>query len=326
VKKILKLAVGFGIGGLLLWLFLRNVDIASLANAAAGLETAGIVLAPICLAVGYACRVQRWRIMLRPRNPALGFGRPAVAFLAATAVNNLVPLRAGDALRCFGFGRWLGVAPGAVMGTMLVERLLDLIALLAAFALAVFLLTPSGGWISLGAVALAFAVSVACVLALLVHPTVVSGLVPWLLRLARWFSLEVATRLEGFLTSLRDALTDLSVSRKQMALVAWTLPVWVFEGATFWIVASFMPALPVPQAAWLAMPAGTLATLLPTTPGHVGPFDYAAQMATLALGNPLVEATAFVLIVHAVLWASTTFVGLLCFAIWSFASGGKAAT
>jgi uncharacterized protein (TIRG00374 family) len=326
MKRALRLVIGFGLGGLFLWLSLRHVDLGALVAAAGSVDGAGLLLAPLCLSIGYGCRVLRWRMMLAPHNPALGYGRPAAALLAATAVNNLVPLRAGDALRCFGFSNWLGVVPGAVMGTMLVERLLDLIALLLAFGAAVWLLAPTGsGWGAFGVLALGFAVIGAGVLALVTRPVLLEALLSWAFGLGRRLGPKAQVAIEGFVIPLRTALSGLSARQTQAALVAWTIPVWFFEGATFWAVALFMPALTAPVAAWLAMPAGTLATLLPTTPGHVGPFDYAAQMASLALENPLIEATAFVLIVHAVLWVTTTVAGLVCLAIWALADTKKAA-
>jgi glycosyltransferase 2 family protein len=317
----LKLCFGIVLGGFFLWLALRNVDLSALAIVTQDVNIAGLVLAALCLVLGYACRVQRWRMMLRAHNPALGFARPAVAFYAATAVNNLVPLRMGDALRCVGFTRWLGVSSGAVLGTMLVERLLDLIALLLGFALAVWLLAPTGaGWRKMGLLALGMAIVGAGALVLLPRLGV------WATKAVDRFGPKVSLRLDSVLTPLRNALGDLSTRRRQVALVGWTLPVWLFEGATFWVVALAMPALRAPVAAWLALPAGTLATLLPTTPGHIGAFDYAAQTATLAFGNPLVEATAFVLVIHAVLWATTTSIGLVCLAVWALfpaAGGGR---
>ena len=101
------------------------------------------------------------------------------------------------------------------------------------------------------------------------------------------------------------------------ALIAWSVPVWLFEAATYWALARAMPSLPHPEASWLAMPVGTLSTLLPSTPGHVGTFDFFTQTATAAVGNPLVAATAFALIVHAVLWLSTTLAGGACLLIWT---------
>ena len=59
------------------------------------------------------------------------------------------------------------------------------------------------------------------------------------------------------------------------------------------------------------MATGTLATLLPSTPGYVGTFDYFAMLGLTAFGAARDVATAFALSVHAVLWAPTTIVGLV---------------
>lgn len=320
MRRMFSLTLGFGLGALFLWLTLRHVDFAGLTAAAQQVNPGTLLLAPLCLAAGYACRVHRWRLMLRPHNPALGFGRTGAAFLASIAVNNLAPFRLGDALRCFGFAGWLRVAPGAVLATVVIERLLDMIALLLALALALWWFAQSGealGIAGSGAVVLA-GLSIAA-LVLLAQPRLLGPLVSWVIGAALRIGPKAGARAEGFLTPLLAALRSLSTRHSQAALVGWTLPVWLFEGATYWAVALAMPALPAPAAAWLAMPVGTLATLLPSTPGHIGTFDYFAQLATTAAGNPLAEATAFVVIVHVVLWLTTTLTGGLCLLVWALA-------
>lgn len=313
-----QLALGLALAALFGWLTLRMVDGAALAQAARGVDLVALALAPGMLALGYACRVQRWRRMLRAQNPGLGFARAGVAFVGSIAVNNLAPFRLGDVLRCFGFSRWLGVAPGPVIASVLVERLLDMIALLLALALALWAFSLGGQALGLargGALVLAGLGLLA--LALLLRPRLLAPLVAALIALAA--RLGAGPRAASLLTPLMETLTTLSGRREMPVLIGWTLPVWAFEGATYWAVARALPALPVPEAAWLAMPAGTLATLLPSTPGHVGTFDYFAQLATLAAGNPLAQATAFVLIVHAVLWLTTTLTGGICLMIWGLA-------
>lgn len=311
----LKLALGLVLAALFGWLTLRMVDGAALAQAAQGVDPVALALAPAMLALGYACRVQRWRRMLQAQAPGLGFARAGVAFVGSIAVNNLAPFRLGDVLRCFGFARWLGVAPGPVIASVLVERLLDIIALLLALALALWAFSLGGQALGLargGALALAGLGLLA--LALLVRPALLAPLVAGGSALAA--RLGARDRAASLLTPLMETLTTLAGRREMPVLIGWTLPVWAFEGATYWAVARALPALPVPEAAWMAMPAGTLATLLPSTPGHVGTFDYFAQLATVAAGNPLAEATAFVLIVHAVLWLTTTLTGGVCLLIW----------
>ena len=95
MKRALQLLLGLGLAGFFLWLTLRQVDTAGLAKAAQNLSLGWMAAAPALLATGYAARVFRWRMMLRPHNPALGFGRCGVAYVASIATNNLLPFRAG---------------------------------------------------------------------------------------------------------------------------------------------------------------------------------------------------------------------------------------
>ena len=326
MKRFLHFLAGLSLSALFVWLTLRHVDFHALAAAVARIDPVGLVLAPVALALGYGARVQRWRIMLRTQNDGLGFGRVGVAFLASTAVNNLLPFRLGDALRCFAFGRWLGVAPGAILGTVLVERVLDLVALLALAVLAIWLLAPTGpGWTFIGiGAAIGVLVGVG-VLFGLVHPRLSGRGLTAISRLAIRLGPRAQAAVDGLLLPLRDALAALGARGSRGAVLGWTLPVWLFEGACFAAIAFALSGLTAPVAAWLALPMGTLATLVPTTPGHVGPFDYAAQLAATALGNPLAEATAFVLIVHAVLWATTTATGLVCLLVWTLARKSRVA-
>lgn len=324
MTRAVKLVIGLALGGVFLWLTLRHVDFAALKHAAQGIDLAALALAPVCLAIGYACRVQRWRLMLLPHNPSLSQTRAGIAFVASIAVNNLAPFRMGDALRCFGFSPWLGVAPGAVLATVLIERLLDMIALLLTLALALWIVAATGDSLGLGGPGALILASLGIIaLFLVVQPRLLAPLIAGLGRLVGRFGPNARTRADGFLLPLMHALASFSERRAMAGLIAWTFPVWVFEGATYWAVAKAMPSLPTPQAAWLAMPVGTLSTLLPSTPGHIGTFDYFAQIATVAAGNPLVEATAFVLIVHGVLWLTTTLTGGICLLIWGLAPKGR---
>ena len=320
MTRAVHFALGLSLAALFIWLTLRHVDFAALGAAFGRVDGGALVLAPVALALGYLARIQRWRIMLRAHNPGLGLGRAGVAFVASTAVNNLVPFRMGDALRCFAFGQWLGVAPGAVLGTVLVERILDLVALLALAAVTIWLLAPQGAvWSAISTVALAGVLVGVAVLAALVHPRLTGRGLAALSRLAARLGPRAQSGADGLLLPLRDALSALGARGSRGALIGWTAPVWLLEGACFMAVAQALAGLTAPSAAWLALPMGTLATLLPSTPGHVGPFDFAAQTAMTAMGNPIAEATVFVLIVHAVLWATTTATGVVCLLVWTVA-------
>ena len=320
MSRVVKLAVGFGLAGVFLWLVLRRVDLDQVMAASRTVSWPMLALAPLFLALGYACRVQRWRLMLLPHNPALGFLGAGVPFVASIAVNNLAPLRLGDVMRCFVFSRWLGVAPGAVVASVLVERMLDMVALVLALALALWVSSVDGAALGLGlTVPLLLAALGIAGLGLLLSPRLSRALAAALVRVVGRFGAAPRAWAEGFLRPAVDGMSRLSEGRALSAVLALSVPVWLFEGATYWAVAQALPALAAPQAAWLAMPVGTLATLLPSTPGHIGTFDFFVQSATLEFGNAPGAATSFTLLVHLTLWLTTTLAGSVCLLVWALA-------
>lgn len=62
-------------------------------------------------------------------------------------------------------------------------------------------------------------------------------------------------------------------------------------------------------ASWVALPVGTLATVIPSTPGYVGTFDYFTAQSMIAMGNSTPSSVAFAFIVHVVLWLPPTLCG-----------------
>lgn len=316
-RKAAHLVFGSAVAVLFLWLTLRDMDPAAL-SAAAGLHAPWMAAAMGFLALGYVARVCRWRRMLLPHNSDLGAGRTAVAFLGSIAANNLLPFRAGDLLRAFGFAGWLGVPPGPLLASVLVERLLDLVTLILALALALALFQPggeNGALLRAGAGGLALLGSLAT--ALLFWPALLNPVIAGVLALARLFGPSAAERLRGFSDPLRLALAELARGRRMAGLFQWSLAAWACEGAGYWAVARAMPQLLAPEAAWLVMPVGTLSTLLPSTPGHVGTFDFFARTAAEAAGNAPAAATAYALVAHVAFWLPLTLIGGLCLLWWS---------
>ena len=105
---------------------------------------AWLAVALAALACGYALRIVRWWMMLRAMDPAVRLGACVRPFLVSIAVNNLLPFRAGDAVRVVGFRDELQAPPMRVLGTMLVERLLDLSTLLVFFFIGLSGTSPGG--------------------------------------------------------------------------------------------------------------------------------------------------------------------------------------
>lgn len=312
-----QFVAGVALAGVFVWLILRDLDRAAVADAFRDPDWNWLGLGLAFWVAGYSVRVMRSQAMLAVANPGLGFWRCAVPFLGSIAANNVMPLRLGDVLRCVAFGRWLGVDAGTVTATVLTERLLDLLTLLLAVGLAVLAFAPRSGVSGLLDVGASVLVALAALaLGLLLVPGALRPLAERTEGLVRRASPSAADRIAGFSRPMIDTLAILSGRRRLPGLVAASLLVWTLEGAVFWAVAMAIPAMAAPVAAWLAMPVGTLATLLPSTPGHIGTFDYFAIRAAEAGGNSTAAATAFAVLVHACFYILATIAGGVSLLVW----------
>ena len=94
-----------------------------------------------------------------------------------------------------------------------------------------------------------------------------------------------------------------------LKLLGWSALAWMFEGCVFWFAALALPSVTEPQGAWLALPVATFATLIPSTPGYVGTFDYFTAWAMIQFGNAPAPAAAAAFLVHTLLWLPPTILG-----------------
>jgi len=314
VARALKLGGGFAVGALFLWLVLRKVRLADLGAALAEARPGWLALGLACFLAGYAARAERWRIMLLRDNPALRWRDCGAVLMIAVAANNLLPLRAGDVVRAFSFNRRLGISAATSLTTLVVERLLDTLMLLTLLGAAVLALRANlaqllgvGGWLL---VTLSGAI-----LAVLLAPGVFRPLANW--GVARVSA--VSDKAGGLLADLTErvfgALGHIAQGRVMARLLLASACAWLLEGMVFLCTALALPSLTHVAAAWLALPLGTLATILPSTPGFVGTFDYFTALAMRSAGNLLAPSTAYALLVHAMVWLPATLTGALCWLI-----------
>lgn len=307
----LKLSVGLAITVAFLWLLLRGLETQALANTFKSLSIPFLLLALIFLAADYTVRIVRWWWMLRVLDPSLSLGACVWPFLTSIAVNNVMPFRAGDVLRVFGFRRQLRAPAARVLGTLVIERLLDLAMLLGIFFLGLLGLQP-GVFPESFVVAMTwlagFSISGVLVLVLLM---------PWLDRIVQRIAAHsffhrrnASENILKFGDRFISALGLLRLPSHLFVLLGFSVLIWTLEGALFVTVAVAVNATSSPLGPWFSLSTGTLATLIPSSPGYVGTFDYFTARGLAAFGAAPEVSVVFALTVHAVLWAPLTAAGL----------------
>lgn len=308
-----KLTLGLAVTAIFIWLFARELDAGVLADALFDISPLSIAVAMACIVAGYAVRTIRWWWMLRALDPALPVRACVRPFLASIAVNNVLPLRAGDVLRVAGFRRQLRCPAMRVMGTLIIERALDVVVLAGVLALALANLPDDS---ALHRFASIVKWSVGAGLAVLAASILLQ---PALRSFARLLSSRripndrpwaKAALLHG--ANLAAALGLVRSPPLVFCLGVLSVVAWACEGAAFVVVAHAMQAEFHPSGPWLALSAGSLATAIPSSPGYIGTFDYFVAQGLTAYGAQTDIAAAFALAVHALLWVPLTAAGLLC--------------
>ena len=308
MRSHLRTVAGLVLAAAFLWLAFGRVDWSAIGTVLREATPGPLVVGALALAAGFFVRIVRWWTMLRALEPAVSLRSCVRPFLLSLAVNNTMPLRAGDAVRAVGFRDTLRSPVMRVVGTLLIERVLDLFVLVALFFVGLLAVPP--GVIPRAFVTAAAVLGGVALVALLV-------LSPGVLRVAadRVTSSRVlehrswTPRLRESARRLTDTFALARSPRRAMQLLSLSVLAWLLEGAMYACVAWALHVDGSPIAPWFAAATGTLATLIPSAPGYVGTFDYFAILGLTAFGAHRAAATAFAMVVHVMLWLPVTIVG-----------------
>jgi uncharacterized protein (TIRG00374 family) len=256
-------------------------------------------LAAALIAFGLAtlARALRWRsLFARDRRPPVSVVTNAM--LVGYLYNNIMPARAGEAARVVVLTRRSTNAPVEIVGTVVLERLYDVLAILVIFFAAEPWL-PHVSW--LGAAAIA-----AIVLAVLIVVTAVVLAVygdrplRLLLRPLGALSLFSGERLEHTLTELTHGLSGLRHLGLALEAFIWTILAWLLTAlCAYLVIVAFHLQLPFACGVLVTVAIG-LSMILPSPPAAVGVFEGAALIALVAYGIPHSSALPYALVLHLV--------------------------
>ncbi len=261
----------------LLGVFFRGVNWAGLGRALAGaqpLPLAGLVLVTVAL---YAVRAWRWGGLLKPLG-RVRFPDLASATFVGFATGLLVP-RAGEIARPGLVSRRYPISLSAGFATIILERLVDLVTVLALFAVYLFVLPPPASQvqgrlldlIKLGGALTAVGAVAILVLLLALHANaerVVAVIERLTARAPRWLREPLGRVLRAFsngLAVLRAPLPHLA------GIAAQSLVIWLLIALSFHLNhIAFAIDLPF-HATFLLMAFLVVGVAIPT-PGMVGGF------------------------------------------------------
>lgn len=300
---------------LLAWFF-RHANLAAVGDQIRRARWDLLAASFLFLAVTYVARTVRWRYLLEP----IGHARFRTAFRTTVigfAAMGLLPARAGDVLRPYLLARREGFSATSTFATIVMERVLDLVAVLALLALYVLAL---GGRESLperllGPVEATATLAAAVAMALLAimwtlatHPERIARFV---LRSKRVLPARIAHALSRLARTFSEGFAVAREARALTFAIAWSFPVWLGIAVHAWLV-TIAFGIDMPLAGAFLLQALLVIGVAVPTPGAVGGYHEAFRIGVTAFyGASNDAAIGAAIVAHAFAFVPVVALGLV---------------
>jgi len=291
---------GIAISVVFLVLTILRVDLPSAGEALSRVAPLGLLAAVGLSALEVAIRAERWRRILQPFASVdyrSTFSYLCIGYFA----NTLLPARLGDLARTVLAARAFGIPRIRTLATILLERVVDGLTILAIVAVLVFVLPEARPLVTT-------AVSIATVIA-------VAALVGAVLVVATHRTRVATTRLgvvaRELIARLAEGMEAVRTPSRFIVVIALTILPFGVAVLTLLTVASAVGvSLTVPQAV-LAMGALALSTAIPAAPGSLGTYEFVGLATLTGMGVPPEQGIAIVILVHLIATLPPALTGLV---------------
>ena len=313
IRTVIVIALAIG----LLAVFLRNADLSQVWASVTQARADFLLLSLVLTCATYVVRAERWQYLLAPLGPtrfSMVFRTTVIGF-AASAV---LPARAGEVIRPYLLARREGLSATAAFATIIVERILDLVAVLLLMALFLVWFDPGveardsnafqavrfGGLVmapvAIGTLAVMFFMAG--------HP---ERLHAWVLKAEAILPARIAGMIARFAQTFAEGFAVVRSPARLAAAIAWSIVLWVAIASGIWAVSiAFGIAMPF-TGAWLMLGPLVVGVAVPT-PGGVGGFHEAYRFgATAFFGADNNTAVGAAIVLHAISIGPVIVAGLL---------------
>lgn len=281
--------VGLLVSLVALWIVVGTVDVGETVRVLARAEVMPLLGIVAIVFVQVGIRSYRWSFLL-PTASRVTVRRLIPPLLVGYLGNAVLPARLGEPMRALLVARRERVGTTEALGSVLVERVVD-VATLALVAFLASTLVEAPAWATQ-----ALGVSAALgIIAIVVLTTV--GLQP-LVGIAERIGLNRRSALRDLVHRFASTLGGHSRRRSVLVAAAISMLAWLLDAGSFWLASQAVGADIEYAAALFIAGVTVLSTAIPSAPGYVGTFELAAAGMAVALGLPAAEALAMAVVAH----------------------------
>lgn len=239
----------------------------------------------------HALRAERWRMLLAPTGNVISFGNSFLSLMIGYLVNLAVP-RGGEVSRCYNLYKLEQTPIEVSFGTVVVERLIDLICLIALIALSFIVewdkLKGFIDTLPIGSGERSYTI------------WIVAGLVGIAILFGGLYLIRRNEKLKKLFLGFKDGLLAVFRLKNKALFVFYSLAIW-----GLYFIMSYLVVLAFPETSNLGISAvltlfaiGAIAMAAPL-PGGAGSYHTLVPLGLVTLYSlPQADAIAFVFIFH----------------------------
>lgn len=137
-KEILRFILFLSFGILLFWLVYRKQDSEKIWAAFKGVDFLWLGMTVFVMLISHLSRSVRWMMLVEPLGKKVSFGNATLATFLGYFANMALP-RLGEVTRCAVLGKYEDISVAKLLGTVVVERAIDVVMFLLCLVLAIVL-------------------------------------------------------------------------------------------------------------------------------------------------------------------------------------------
>ncbi len=318
-KELLGTILSIVLAIALLFIAFRGIQVDEFLQAIRNSSFGWILVFACTTMTAHVLRAYRWKIMLKRVKPNLSLHHAFAALMLGYGINNAVP-RLGEVSRAIFLGRYEKVSRMSILGTIVVERMIDMVF----FGLAVLIsgVIYSGEiyskfpWLhATSIIGLALMLIMVVLMVLFVKNR--DALLPVITRRIEKISSPAAVKIESLLVKLSDGFLSIQGTRTYVEIIIFSVLImlnYALNSLIGFYIVGIQYMIPITFAmAWVTMSISSVGMIIPT-PGGIGSYHAITQMILASVfGVVKVVSAAYAVISHGISYILSILFAVLYF-------------
>jgi len=306
-RKVIQLWIGFLVTLLCFYAISRQIRIREIQLAFQSFNYIYLLYGVAFLTLDYIIRIYRWSYILRAIGAQITTKACAGPFMGSIALNNLLPFRAGDGIRAFFYPEKMKIDRSMGVSSLVMEKISDLSVL--GLMLLVGVVEFKGLRLPKSLINSTWFLIVILLLFSVFAIATQSSFIKSIIASFWVFKSASLVRIRKYLARFQKDMAVLLKFKPLFSIFLISSAVWITESFLGYFILRGFGLLVSPAGALLFMSLVSISTLVPSSPGYVGPFDLAVITSVGFLGGTAGQGISVAIVLHLSLWFPTTVAG-----------------